>query len=150
MTDSYEERRQRLAKLQQKARELEKEVKQADRKLETRKLVILGRFLEQLLERGIVDRRVYEDNFDKFLVRNADRALFDYPLLPEEEQPKNKRLKKAKSTASTAPKTDTAFTPNMTRTQTGKQTPEHKVSSGQKPGKKLPEYEQQLADAFEI
>ncbi|KAB8333600.1 hypothetical protein SD80_012445 [Scytonema tolypothrichoides VB-61278] len=96
MTESLEKRQQRLAQKQAQLQKLEAEVKTALRKRETQKLVILGRFLLELLERGIFDKRVYEENLDKFLVRNYDRAIFGLPLL-EEEQPKKKKQRVVKT-----------------------------------------------------
>lgn len=102
MTESLEQRQQRLLKLQEKTSRLEKEIKAAERRRETQKLVILGRYLLQLVDRGIIDRPTYEDNLDKFLIRNVDRQLFGYPLLDEEPKKKRKKSKKPTTSKQTA------------------------------------------------
>jgi hypothetical protein len=164
MSESLERRRQRLETLQQKTKKLEQDIKTADRKLESRKLIILGRYLEQLLARGILDRRVHEENLEKFLTRNVDRELFGYPPLPEDEQPPKKRAQKPDN-AKPAPTTTTTDTPlqnipapletpkpaQTAATRTNKGT-DKQQKRGENKGQKLPEHEHQeaLADAFEL
>jgi hypothetical protein len=164
MSESLERRRQRLETLQQKTKKLEQDIKTADRKLESRKLIILGRYLEQLLARNILDKRVYEENLEKFLTRNVDRELFGYPPLSEEEQPPKKRTKNPNN-AKPAPTTTTADTPpqnipapletpkpaQTAATRTNKGTDKRKKQEENK-GHKLPEHQKQdeLAAAFDL
>lgn len=91
MAESLAKKKERLIQQQQRAKKLEKEISNVDRKQETQKLVILGRFLLELRKRKIVDDETFYRNFDQFLTRNHDREIFGFPLLPE--QPKQKKSK---------------------------------------------------------
>lgn len=112
MAESIDKQRQRLNKMQLKAAELEKSIKSRERRLENRKLIILGRFLLKLMERGIISEQTFTTNFDQFLTRNVDRELFEYSPLPEETKGNKKRdtsahspvnIPKPKTTESTPP-----------------------------------------------
>lgn len=103
MAESIDKQRQRLNKMQLKAAQLEKSIKSRERRIENRKLIILGRFLLKLMERGVISEQTFMTNFDQFLTRNVDRELFDYSPLPEETKG-NKKRDKVASTAVSIPK----------------------------------------------
>lgn len=77
--EKLKEQRDKLnARIQQK----EAHLKQSQRKIETRKKILIGSyFLDNAIKENKLDEiKVF---MDKYLKRNSDRALFDLELLPE-------------------------------------------------------------------
>jgi hypothetical protein len=149
MAETYKQRRQRLAKLQQETTRLKKEMKTLQRKEEARKLIIKGRWVDKLLELGLMTQEYYQTNMDKFLTRNVDRELFGFPLLPEpnvDHQQPTAAKKSAKKTDS-PPKTppDVAVPPDPPPPPTTDQHPPSATTE-----RKLPEYDQKLEEAFDL
>jgi large subunit ribosomal protein L7/L12 len=50
------------------------------RKQDTRRKILLGSLVMEMMERGDLDRGVMMRALDGFLVRSADRMLFDLPV----------------------------------------------------------------------
>ena len=49
------------------------------RKEDTRRKILLGALMMDLMSTGKIDRTVIEQRLDKFLTRDIDRQLFDLP-----------------------------------------------------------------------
>jgi large subunit ribosomal protein L7/L12 len=69
-------------KLNSRIQQQEARVKTSERKMETRKKILIGSFY---LEHAIKENRMDEIKtlMDKYLKRNSDRSLFELDLLPE-------------------------------------------------------------------
>lgn len=77
--EKLKEQRDKLnARIQQK----EARLKSSERKIETRKKILVGSyFLDNAIKENKLDE--IKSSMDKYLKRNSDRALFDLELLPE-------------------------------------------------------------------
>jgi Tfp pilus assembly pilus retraction ATPase PilT len=77
--EKLKEQREKLnARIQQK----ESRLKATERKVETRKKILVGSYY---LDHAIRENKIDEikSMMDKYLKRNSDRSLFDLELLPE-------------------------------------------------------------------
>ena len=57
------------------------------RKIDSRKKYLLGAWLFDASEKGTVEKKLLISNLDKYLTRDADRALFDLPPVPPKPKP---------------------------------------------------------------
>ena len=74
----------KIDKIQQRIEELKSQLKQEkakqvtrQRKVDTRKKILLGAMLMHWVDTGAFDKNQLYEELDKFLVRSSDRALFD-------------------------------------------------------------------------
>jgi hypothetical protein len=75
--------RERKAQLENELRTLQDRARREERKKETRRQILAGAWLFDLIERGAFPADAFEEGMDTFLVRDRDRALFDF-LAPKE------------------------------------------------------------------
>ena len=71
--------RQREAKLRAKKARLESAERAKERKFRTRRLILMGSYMEHAIERDSTARERLMRKLDGFLTRDRDRALFDLP-----------------------------------------------------------------------
>ena len=80
-----QERRRKLeekqARIKAELQRLDARERQAERKLDTRRKILLGALLQDLMDRGEVVTTEAEvmAHLERFLERDRDRALFDLP-----------------------------------------------------------------------
>ena len=74
----HAQRRQR-ANLQKQIRRAQSRVTTAERKRRTRRLILLGSYLEHLTQNDPVSMTRFRKGLDEFLERDRDRELFDLP-----------------------------------------------------------------------
>jgi hypothetical protein len=85
MAMSYRERQERIKANRAALEKLEAEHNAATRKRETKKLVLMGRLVEQWIKWGKIDEREFMQGMDKFLTRNYERELFGLEKLPDDQ-----------------------------------------------------------------
>ena len=74
----HAQRRQR-ANLQKQIRRAQSRVTTAERKRRTRRLILLGSYLEHVTQNDPVSMARFRKGLDEFLERDRDRELFDLP-----------------------------------------------------------------------
>ena len=74
----HAQRRQR-ANLKKQIRRAQSRVTTAERKRRTRRLILLGSYLEHLTQNDPVSMTRFRKGLDEFLERDRDRELFDLP-----------------------------------------------------------------------
>ncbi len=80
---TLEKLKQQRDKLNARIQQKESILKNSERKMETRKKILIGSyFLEQAVKTGTFED--IKQKLDSFLTRNSDRRLFDLPDLAEE------------------------------------------------------------------
>ena len=77
------QRRQRDT-LTRQIRRAQARVSAADRKRRTRRLILIGSYIDSVSQAEPVSRRRLLKGLDKFLERDQDRALFDLPPRPKD------------------------------------------------------------------
>lgn len=81
------EQEKKLKQLKEQKAQAERRAKAAENKRlranDTRRKVLLGAWLFEMIKQGKISREWVKTNIDPFLKRNADRELFELPLLPE-------------------------------------------------------------------
>jgi len=77
-----EKKRQQIERLRAEERQLKAQLRQAERRADTRRKILLGSWL---LAQADGDFRALASRLDDFLTRPADRDLFGLPQLPTEE-----------------------------------------------------------------
>ena len=100
----------RLEQLLKKQEELKAQIRkeknklsQQERKLDTRRKILLGALMMDMMKKGELDEKKIMKRLDGFLSRNTDRKLFDFPLTQAnlsnssvqvilEEVPKEKKI----------------------------------------------------------
>ncbi len=98
MAMSYKDREKRIKASEAALEKLKTEHSEATRKRETKKLVLMGRLVEQWIEWGKIDEREFMRSMDKFLTRNYERELFGLEKLPEDNQLKKNHQPAIKDT----------------------------------------------------
>ena len=58
--------------------------KQAERKRETRRKILVGAMVLDRVARGDLSEKLFKADMDRFLEREQDRALFELPPRPAE------------------------------------------------------------------
>ena len=74
------------ARLKAEAQRVKARAREAERKRETRRLILYGAMLKDRMARGEVPEKVILADMDKFLTRDHERALFDLPPRPNREK----------------------------------------------------------------
>ena len=74
----HAQRRQR-ANLQKQIRRAQSRVSTAERKRRTRRLILMGSYLEHVTQNDPVSMARFRKGLDEFLERDRDRELFDLP-----------------------------------------------------------------------
>ena len=74
----HAQRRQR-ANLQKQIRRAQSRVTTAERKRRTRRLILMGSYLEHVTQNDPVSMARFRKGLDEFLERDRDRELFDLP-----------------------------------------------------------------------
>ena len=74
----HAQRRQR-ANLQKQIRRAQSRVSTAERKRRTRRLILMGSYLEYVTQNDPVSMARFRKGLDEFLERDRDRELFDLP-----------------------------------------------------------------------
>jgi type IV secretory pathway VirB10-like protein len=77
--------RAQIAKLQEEIKTKAKALREEERRLETRKKVLLGVVLQAWVDEGKVNEAELQAGLDKHLKRKDERALFGLDPLPEEK-----------------------------------------------------------------
>ena len=84
----------KIDKIQQQIQALKEQLKKEkskqnarQRKIDTRKKILLGAMLMHWVDTGQFDSADLLKGLDKFLVRNIDRTLFDLPQISDSTQP---------------------------------------------------------------
>lgn len=84
----------KIDKIQQQIQALKEQLKKEkskenvrQRKIDTRKKILLGAMLMHWVETGQFKEADLLEGLDKFLVRNIDRALFGLPEISDSTQP---------------------------------------------------------------
>ena len=84
----------RLEQLLKKQEELKAQIRkeknkldQAERKLDTRRKILLGALMMDMMNKGELDEKNILKRLDDFLSRNTDRQLFDLTLTKEPNKP---------------------------------------------------------------
>jgi hypothetical protein len=96
MAMSYRERQERIKTNRAALEKLEAEHSKATRKREAKKLVLMGRMVEQWIKWGKIDEREFMRSMDKFLTRNYERELFGLEKLPDDQQQQKTKQPAAK------------------------------------------------------
>jgi len=85
---------ERMRKLEEKRARINAEIQrvkarehQAERKRETRRKILAGAMVLDRVARGEVTEKLFLDDMDRFLERDQDRALFDLPPRPPQQEP---------------------------------------------------------------
>jgi large subunit ribosomal protein L7/L12 len=86
--DALLKKREQLNAQIQKIRSRESEQK---RKEDTRRKILLGALMMELLEKGELDRDKIMAKLDGFLTREIDRKLFDFPVVVEKVEAEEKK-----------------------------------------------------------
>jgi large subunit ribosomal protein L7/L12 len=81
-------KREQLNAQIQKIRNRESE---QQRKEDTRRKILLGALMMELLEKGELDRDKIMAKLDGFLTREIDRKLFDFPVVVEKVEAEEKK-----------------------------------------------------------
>jgi large subunit ribosomal protein L7/L12 len=86
----------RLEQLMKKKEELNAQIQKLraeeanqKRKQDTRRKILLGSLVMEMMERGDLDRGVMMRALDGFLVRSVDRSLFDLPVEDKKDGQEN-------------------------------------------------------------
>lgn len=84
----------RLEQLLKKQEELKAQIKkeknkldQAERKKDTRRKILLGALMMEMMKKGELDEKKIMKQLDGFLTRDTDRQLFDLDLIKSQNQP---------------------------------------------------------------
>ena len=96
---------EKLKKQEQKENATKKSgqaLKEEGRKRETRRLIFLGRWVENKMNSGRISKADVYNDMDQWLTRDWDRELFELPPL-EEPQPSSKKLASSKKKPDAAP-----------------------------------------------
>ena len=72
-------RRKKKFILEQQIRRAQIRVNAKERKLRTRRLILLGSYLDDIIQNDPVSMKRVSKGLDEFLERDRDRALFDLP-----------------------------------------------------------------------
>ena len=75
---------EKQARLKAEAQRVKARAREAERKRETRRLILYGAMLKDRIARGEVPEKVIMADMDKFLTRDHERALFNLPPRPKE------------------------------------------------------------------
>jgi large subunit ribosomal protein L7/L12 len=79
---ALEKLKEQRDKLNSRIQQKEARLKSSERKIETRKKILIGSyFLDNAIKENKLDE--IKSFMDKYLKRNSDRSLFDLELLPE-------------------------------------------------------------------
>lgn len=85
---------QRLERLLKKQEELKAQIQQlkakensVKRKEDTRRKILLGALMEEMIEAGELDKDVFTKRLDGFLTREGDRKLFNLPEKKTKSEP---------------------------------------------------------------
>ena len=105
------ELREQIAKLQETIKTKAKALREEERRLETRKKVLLGVVLQGWVSEGKISSAELQAGLDKYLKRKDERALFGLEPLPEEKPAApTTSTKKAKDEPAPSPPPKTAKT----------------------------------------
>lgn len=89
------EQEKKLKQLKEQKAQAERRAKAAERKRlrthDTRRKVLLGAWIFEMIKQGKLSSEWVKTNIDPFLKRNADRELFELPPLPELNEAENKQ-----------------------------------------------------------
>jgi hypothetical protein len=85
MSESFEARERRISQMENRLMALKSQQKESARKRETRRLILEGRLLENLIEWGILPQQLVTEKLDGWLTRDYDRSLFDLPPLETDQ-----------------------------------------------------------------
>ncbi len=102
----------KLEKLLQKREELNAEIQKArarktaqKRKEDTRRKILLGALVIEMMNRGELDDGVIMKRLEGFLTRDIDRKLFDFPLLGDDKVEKDSTEKAQEKKPTSSKKT---------------------------------------------
>jgi len=75
---------EKQARLKAEAQRVKARAREAERKRETRRLILYGAMLKDRIARGAVSEKLIMADMDQFLTRDHERALFDLPPRPKD------------------------------------------------------------------
>ena len=86
-----QERRRKLeekqARIKAELQRLDARERQAERKRDTRRKILLGAWVLDRIARGGLSEAEVQADMDRFLERDRDRAAFDLPPRPGKQEP---------------------------------------------------------------
>ena len=80
MTSRLEQLLKKQEELKAQIRKEKNKLSQAERKLDTRRKILLGALMMDMMKKGELDEKKIMKRLDGFLSRNTDRQLFDLTL----------------------------------------------------------------------
>ena len=88
MTTQLEKLKKQEAQLKARIQALEAGEKTRERKKDARRKILLGALLLERLKKGDPEAERFQAELDGYLTRDHDRALFELPPLPKEDNAK--------------------------------------------------------------
>ncbi len=80
MASKLEQLLRKQEELKAQIRKEKNKLDQAERKKDTRRKILLGALMMDMMKKGELDEKKIMKRLDGFLSRNTDRQLFDFPL----------------------------------------------------------------------
>jgi hypothetical protein len=130
VTDTFSEREKRIERMENRLHNLKAQQKAQARSRDTKRLVLMGRMLEQYLKYGKVDKGTFLQDMDKFLTRSYEREIFDLPPVSAPEKTKRKSPASQTSRGEPIIIATQKLTPSSPKAQGG-MLPEHGVSEAE-------------------
>ena len=87
MASKLEQLLKKQEELKAQIRKEKNKLSQAERKLDTRRKILLGALMMDMMNKGELDEKNILKRLDGFLSRNTDRQLFDLTLTKEPNKP---------------------------------------------------------------
>jgi large subunit ribosomal protein L7/L12 len=103
MSESFTDREKRISQIRERLQKLESKQKKQARDRDTRRLILLGRMMENYLKWGRVSADTFQRDLDAFLTRNYDRDIFGLPPLAEKARDKKPPERSPEQTAKNTP-----------------------------------------------
>lgn len=93
------EQEKKLKQLKEQKAQAERRARAAEKKRlranDTRRKILLGAWLFEMIKQGKLSREWVKTNIDPFLKRNNDRELFELPPLPEPKETQQSQIEVA-------------------------------------------------------
>ncbi len=87
MASKLEQLLKKQEELKVQIRKEKNKLDQAERKLDTRRKILLGALMIDMMKKGELDEKKIMKRLDSFLSRDTDRKLFDFPLIKTQSNP---------------------------------------------------------------
>ena len=89
MSSKLEQLLKKQEELKAQIRKEKNKLSQAQRKQDTRRKILLGALMIDMMKKGELDEKKIMKHLDSFLTKDIDRKLFDFPI-PNQENNKKK------------------------------------------------------------